>query len=523
MNRRNASAFFYFCCFNYIMRLRLLQILMFITIAGIIAFQFYWLRENYGREEKTLALKTEVAFRETMNKLQAKKLKLENIDRFFVDGDPGVPKRIFIPDKGRDTFDIQIPRKEEIVSMVNVVKNNLRDSLIPHPDTKGGMVISMEKSSVPNFPESIKLTTKSFPGRRGHDDRSDVFLRFLSGVDSLQDSVRIKDIEVAYKKVLVDQKIDIPFSVLRLDSVSTEQPPLPTDVSIGIFHPITYRLQSGSNIPYLLKRIASPILFSIFLVGLTILSFVLLYRNMKRQQRLAELKNDFISNITHELKTPIATVGVAIEALKNFNAIQDPARTKEYLDISSNELQRLNLLVDKVLKLGMFEKKEIQLNLEELDLKNLVDDVTASMRLQLEKNNTSVTIDYSGNTTLRGDRLHLLSVIFNLFDNAIKYSSDNPAIKIDVSEKPRKDSSGESNVVLKFADNGIGIPDEYKAKVFEKFFRVPLGNIHNTKGYGLGLSYVATVVKKHNGTITVENNPGGGTEFIITLPKAPIP
>src|SRR6185436_11622670 len=133
----------------------------------------------------------------------------------------------------------------------------------------------------------------------------------------------------------------------------------------GFAHPVTYQLSLTNNTTYLLKKILLPILFSLFLVGVTILSFVLLYRNLLRQHRLSEIKNEFISNITHELKTPIATVGVAIEALKNFNAIDDPQKTKEYLDISSNELQRLSLLVDKVLKLSMFEKREIELNKEQ--------------------------------------------------------------------------------------------------------------------------------------------------------------
>src|SRR5207253_3567365 len=124
---------------------------------------------------------------------------------------------------------------------------------------------------------------------------------------------------------------------------------------------------------------ALPILFSVFLLGITILSFLLLYRTLLRQRKLADLKNEFISNITHELKTPIATVGVAIEALKNFNAIQDPERTREYLDISSNELQRLGLLVDKVLKLSMLEKKEIELKYETVDLQSVVAEVVTSM------------------------------------------------------------------------------------------------------------------------------------------------
>jgi two-component system phosphate regulon sensor histidine kinase PhoR len=242
---------------------------------------------------------------------------------------------------------------------------------------------------------------------------------------------------------------------------------------------------------------------------------VLLYRNLLKQRRLAELKNEFISNITHELKTPIATVGVAIEALQNFNVTDNPQRTQEYLSISKNELQRLSLLVDKVLKLSMFEKKEMDMKPEPVNLSVIAGEVLASMRLQLEKYHATISKTEEGNTTVEGDRLHLQSVIFNLVDNALKYGGENPAINIDI-----KDNS--STVTLTISDNGMGIPPEYRSKVFEKFFRVPHGDTHNAKGYGLGLSYVAQVVKKHNGTIELESQPGKGTTFIITLPKASI-
>ena len=131
-------------------------------------------------------------------------------------------------------------------------------------------------------------------------------------------------------------------------------------MTVGFYRPITFKLNLEDTTAYILKRLGLPILVSFLLVGLTILSFVLLLRNLIQQRKLTRIKNEFISNITHELKTPIATVSVAIEAMKNFNALQDPARTREYLDISGNELQRLSLLVDKVLKLSMFEKQEVE-------------------------------------------------------------------------------------------------------------------------------------------------------------------
>ena len=134
------------------------------------------------------------------------------------------------------------------------------------------------------------------------------------------------------------------------------------------------------------------------------------------------------------------------------------------------------------------------------------------MRLQFEKKNAAVSISAEGETTLEGDRLHLVSVIFNLLDNALKYSYDNPRIGIAITGTGTK-------LTLVITDDGIGIPDEYKQKVFEKFFRVPTGNLHNAKGYGLGLSYVAQVVEKHKGTIKVESADGGGSKFVIVLPK----
>lgn len=307
-----------------------------------------------------------------------------------------------------------------------------------------------------------------------------------------------------------EENIEIPYTITRSTDGSDESEL--NEVSVGFANPVTYRLEPGNSFGYLIKRISLPILFSIILIGITVLSFILLYRNMLKQQRLAELKNEFISNITHELKTPIATVGVAIEALKSFNAIQDPRRMKEYLDISSNELQRLGFMVDKVLKLSMFEKKEVDLRYEPVDLRQLVDEVTDSLRLQFEKYDAKVSVEQDGDVIMEGDRLHLLSVVFNLLDNGLKYSNEKPLINIRLVEKDDK-------VEMSVSDKGIGIPVSYKEKIFEKFFRVPQGNIHNAKGYGLGLSYAAEVVKKHKGTISAESEPGRGTTFTITLPK----
>ena len=500
---------------------------MAVPILIIAGFQVFWLRENYIKEKKNLEFRSNVVFKETVRKLQAKKL---NLDRVFGDS-TGKVKIEVLNDEMPAGFPLH--PEDEIANAINNVTVQVSDSLRKagvdlesrpnviirnrdlHRDTirgKGNMVISMSESfsKTGDSNKNIRFERKGPPGE---------IFRFLYNVDSLQDSLRVKEIDSACRLAFDKEGMNVPISILK-DTIANRRerfPPeemrVPNKITIGFAHPVTYELSLGKTFGYLIKKLASPILFSLFLVGVTVVSFLLLYRNLQRQRKLTEIKNEFISNITHELKTPIATVGVAIEALRNFNAINDPQRTKEYLDISQNELQRLSLLVDKVLKLSMFEKKEIELKYEMLDLKGVVDEVVSSMRLQIEKHHAIVSTTVEGDTHLQGDRLHLLSVVFNLLDNALKYGNGNIAIKFDLKEKGNE-------VELAVADNGIGISPEYKDKVFEKFFRVPLGNTHNTKGYGLGLSYVSHVVQRHKGKIEVESQPGLGSKFIITLPKA---
>ena len=485
-----------------------LAVLMGVAILGITGFQLYWLKQNYDREEKSLKIKTEMAFRETILQLQVAKLKLDGTIWNGRDSSKGKMK-IIMHEKNGEQVSVRIEPKQEIVSTINVIRGKLQDSLKKNLGEKPGMItISMKETSTGQDKNSIKID-RQIQGSHGNGDG---IFSLLYGVDSLQEPLRLTEIDSAFSTALKAEKINIPFSITQADSASVSDAPAYNEVTVGLANPVTYKLKTGNTFSYLLKQILQPILFSILLLGITILSFVLLYRSLLKQRRLAAMKNEFISNITHELKTPIATVGVAIEALKNFNAIDNPERTKEYLDISSNELQRLGLLVDKVLKLSMFEKKEIELKYESLNLKDIVDEVTSSLRLQLEKNNARVSVTQNGDLTLQGDNLHLLSVVFNLVDNAIKYSNGDPSIQIEL-------NGDEQNVELSIKDNGIGIPQEYQNKVFEKFFRAPSGDKHNTKGYGLGLSYAAHVVKKHGGIISVDSQPGLGTRFTIILPK----
>ena len=351
-------------------------------------------------------------------------------------------------------------------------------------------------------------------------------LRFLIENKTVNDSIPVKTIDSAYKAELSRTMNQYPsykilFRQYAKDSLrkkdttvadSTRQV-ITSKVYAGYNTPYSYQASFGDVRMYLLQQMKLQIGGSVLLLILVLGSFIIMYRNLLAQQKLAGIKNDFISNITHELKTPIATVTVAIEALRNFNAIQSPERTKEYLDISASELQRLSLLVDKVLKLSMFENKKVELKKETFDLRELVEETMLTMRLQFEKQKAEVSLTTEGGPfTLVADKLHITSVIFNLLDNALKYSQSKAVIAVSL-------SVGENGMLeLKVSDNGIGIAHQYQGKVFDKFFRVPMGDKHNIKGYGLGLSYVAEIVKKHEGTIHVESVLGKGSAFIVKLP-----
>jgi signal transduction histidine kinase len=267
----------------------------------------------------------------------------------------------------------------------------------------------------------------------------------------------------------------------------------------------------------IIKKLYLEIGFAVLVFALISFSFWLIYKSLKNQEKLTQLKNDFISNVTHELKTPITTVGVAIEALSNFDALKNPEQTREYLDISKNELSRLGLLVENILRVTAFDQKEFELKLEELDMADVIAQVLDSMKLLFEKYQANVTFNVPPDVDfkLKGDRTHLTSVAYNLVENALKYGGKN--IIVEMTTPPQY--SAEKKVIFSVKDDGAGISKEYQEKVFEKFFRVPTGNVHNTKGYGLGLSYVAGVVAKHKGHITLMSEEGVGSQFIVYLPR----
>jgi two-component system phosphate regulon sensor histidine kinase PhoR len=257
-------------------------------------------------------------------------------------------------------------------------------------------------------------------------------------------------------------------------------------------------------------RIAAAIGFTLVILA----AFFLTFRTMMRQKKLAKIKNDFINNMTHEFKTPIATISLAVDAMRNDKVISDKEKLGYFSSIIKEENQRMNRQVETILKASQLEKQEVDLALKPVHVHEIIKDVVDNFNLQLEDKKGKVELALNAaNDIVEADEVHFSNLVNNLIDNALKYSKENvpPVVKVSTQSNGKKFS-------FKVEDNGIGMNRDTLKKIFERFYRAHTGNIHNVKGFGLGLSYVKTMVEAHEGEIKAESTLGKGSSFTVDLP-----
>ena len=295
----------------------------------------------------------------------------------------------------------------------------------------------------------------------------------------------------------------------------------------SVTHSVPYSGSAGENlspdevfilvvpIKKLVYQDLRPHMIAAILFTLVIISaFYLTLRTMFRQKKLSEIRNDFINNMTHEFKTPIATISLAVDALKNPKVICNPEKLGYFSSIIKEENQRMNRQVETILKSALMDRQQIQLNTKPLHVHKIIEDVADNFALRLQEKGGDMEMHLDAqNDLIDGDEVHINNIVNNLLDNAVKYSKENvpPHIVLSTSSTPKK-------FILRIEDNGIGMTRETVKRIFEKFYRAHTGNVHNVKGFGLGLSYVKTVVDSHDGTIKPESTPGKGSCFTIELP-----
>jgi two-component system, OmpR family, phosphate regulon sensor histidine kinase PhoR len=262
------------------------------------------------------------------------------------------------------------------------------------------------------------------------------------------------------------------------------------------------------------KQLTWFIIGAIIFTLIIITAFFLTLRTLFVQKKLGEIKSDFINNMTHEFKTPLATISLAVSALKNEKVVGNKEKTDYFTGVIKEENIRMNKQVETILQAALLDKQEVQLDLKKLSAHELINNALNNIALPLNEKDGELIVHLDAtNDIIMGDDVHFTNFVNNLLDNALKYSKENPIIKLNTTTL--------SNMfVIRVEDNGIGMNKDTLSHIFEKFYRAHTGNVHNVKGFGLGLSYVKTMVEAHKGTIKAESILGKGSTFIVSIPLA---
>ncbi|AXT57998.1 HAMP domain-containing histidine kinase [Aquimarina sp. MMG015] len=400
--------------------------------------------------------------------------------------------------EGLDHSDIKIYRGLSVDSI---------DRMDQHPN------FCIDSSKIIEFPDGLEEIENG-------DSRKKAFEQLTSKIiiSINEDSLQLEVLDTIINNQLKRKQLTISYGITFQDQTGTSflfnenvinQSDLKTKTK-------SYYLPRGSSLELsfmnttrtILKKNLFGIALSFLLVSAVIGCLLYLLNIINRQKQLAELKNDLISNITHEFKTPIATISVALEGIQNFNRENDPEKTKKYIDMSSNQLGKLNTMVEKILETATLDSEELELNLEEVNLVDLTQTITNRHQTNTTEKNISFHHTHE-NIWKKVDAFHFENAINNIIDNAIKYGGNN----IDIYLK-----NTHPNITLEIKDNGTSLIRSQKDKIFEKFYRVPKGNTHDVKGFGIGLFYTKTIIEKHEGTIELLLDQDQ-TNFKITLPN----
>jgi signal transduction histidine kinase len=492
------------------------------VIIATIGIQIYWNYKNYQTNKQQLINDVQISLDKAVDDYYAA-LAERTTFGFILEGD-----------QQKDAF-------EEGSQLRNILKN-IDDSKkeFTHLDSnsidgitvfKGCKADSMSKKydelHKPVSSDQFKLKVDSLKGRNG--DVAFKELEFLTSkimISIKNDSLDLKkvdsllkieferknlavDYNLYFDEVKTNRKFSSDFLKTVSDSIQKENSILST-TSKSTFLPKGSALQISftNETRTILKRILGGILISILLVLAVISCLFYLLKIIKHQKQLAEVKNDLISNITHEFKTPIATISVALESIKNFNVLDDKKKTKKYINMSSQQLDKLNIMVEKLLETATLDSDNLELKKESIDIIDLLNSITNRYKIQFPEKefNTSFKIE---SLFCSVDVFHTENAINNILDNAVKYGGH--IISIDLIPKDK-------SLDILISDNGNTLTKSNKDRVFEKFYRVPKGNTHEVKGFGIGLYYTKTIIEKHKGSVNLELNKNL-TTFKITLPN----
>ena len=388
------------------------------------------------------------------------------------------------------------------------------------------------KAKKPQIDRTIQYAETAQKVRNKTEMAKEVFNDYLFTKRSIYDRVNYQVLDSLLKYEVKMKGIEIPFEfgisslenpsyLYYASSMKYKVSGLKSDkdtYSVNLF-PNDYsnsesylRVYFPNQDRYIIRNIWMMYATSLLLILVVLGCFYVAVSTIVKQKQLADIKNDFINNMTHEFKTPISTISLATQMLGDETVTSSPSMFKRYLGIIRDENKRLGSQVEKVLQTAQMERGEVRLNLGTVNVHQIIERVLENISPQIELREGIIDIDLQAeNPEIQADEVHLTNIIFNLLDNANKYSPEKPIIKITT-------ENTEKGLSIKVSDQGIGMTKESIKQIFEKFYRVPTGNVHDVKGFGLGLSYVKKMVEEHQGRINVVSKLGEGSEFEVVLP-----
>jgi two-component system phosphate regulon sensor histidine kinase PhoR len=515
--------------------LGIISTLVAIALVALIAVQIYWIKSSITLKEEEFERSVKEALKSTASKLEkigsankiAKKIKLRKqgvrITKpgLVTIGNPSgndIQVRIFeeLSTDSSGVITSKMSQKEFFCDSINDQNHFLPYELLNASQTTSKKIESLRdelfqtKKEVVNdlFDELISIN---------------VYKDYKPKVDSLMlDSILHQELLAegvttnfiySISSRLLDSKLNGNYKEAHKDCDSTgcsiKINLSPNNVFVT---PQYLSVQFPNQANYLLKTMWMMLGVSVMVILILIVAFYYTIATISRQKKLSVIKNDFISNMTHEFKTPISTISLAAEMLNDDSIIKTPEKQQRFVKMIRDENKRLSILVESILQTSILDKGEFKLKRSEVDVHDIINQAIQNTQLLIDQRHGTITKRLGAvNFVINADKVHLTNIIFNLIDNAIKYTKDSPAILISTKDV-------ENGIEISIKDNGIGISKENQRKIFDKFYRVPTGNVHNVKGFGLGLSYVQAVVQKHNGTIHVDSELGKGSTFKIVMP-----
>ncbi|MEN8227443.1 MAG: HAMP domain-containing sensor histidine kinase [Bacteroidota bacterium] len=503
----------------------IMTIFLSLAMIALVAVQSYWIKHSIQSEENQLSLVVNQVLTEIYNEL----IQNETVINILEEIRPPV-----IQHQSSAVWNFQIDSRSNIsedIIFYTPPDHSLKNQKVKMIDDSVLVILGEDEMMQDTIlisamnPEQIRMKlSKSWEEQEIFVDK--IVKKMLVEEEDIENRISGTQVEALLKKKFTERGVDLDFEyavyeegrkpIFQSENFNEYEDSKYFRASLfpgGIFSKATLiSVYFPNEKRHILKSMGimggSTLLITLFIVTMFSLALFVIFK----QKRVSEMKNDFVNNMTHELKTPISTISLASQMLNDRSIPDEQKNLTQISRIIQAESKQLGFQVERVLQMAIFDHGELKLKLEEVDLHDIIETVAQNFLLQLDKREGRLEfLPEAEDAVIEGDNMHITNVVSNLIENAMKYTSRTPEIRLTTRTE-------NGSVVVSVADNGIGISKEEQKRIFDKFYRVPTGNVHNVKGFGLGLSYVKLIVEQHHGSITLKSEPNKGSQFDIHLP-----